>query len=61
MCQKYPCRLITETFNRTEALFSAFNFKCSQEDQIALKKAFKNKKNNLDRVHNEMLSKDVRN
>lgn len=59
-CKKYPCKLILEAFDRTETLFNKFNSKCSKEDRVALEKAFKNKKINLDIIHNEVFNGDVR-
>ena len=50
-CQEYPCQRITNALEKTEAFTVKIKKECSRGDYDLLRKAFFEKKKNLDRVH----------
>lgn len=58
MCPDYPCSLTENAFARTEMLYSRINAECSKEDWNLLEKAFRYKKENLDKINIREFSKD---
>ena len=58
LCDKYPCELINDAFERTEELRSRAIRICIPQEMDTLSKAFFSKKENLDRIHRET-SQDI--
>jgi len=58
-CGNYPCAEIEEVFEQTKSYAKDSKARCSKkkEDYECLHRAFFSKKQNLDRVHGEYLSK----
>jgi hypothetical protein len=61
LCSKYPCALVQSAFSKTEDLFRKFDSRCSTE-HVCIEKAFRYKKDNLDRINHWMSrSSDISN
>jgi hypothetical protein len=54
LCDRYPCNLINDAFEKSEKLRSHAARVCKSEEMEVLDKAFFSKKRNLNRIHNEM-------
>jgi hypothetical protein len=54
LCEKYPCELTNDAFERTEELRSRAIRICTSQEIDTLCKAFFSKKENLDRIHREI-------
>lgn len=50
-CKNYPCKIVSDMFDKTERWKHDLRHKCSAEEYELLKKAFCEKKANLDWIH----------
>lgn len=58
-CKNYPCEKVLKIFERNELFAEKSKKICSKEEYECLQKAFFSKKENLDKVYKEYLSKVV--
>ena len=56
-CAEYPCGNITECFAATEKFAPSCKSACTEEEYETLRKAFFEKKKNLDLIHREITEK----
>lgn len=56
-CENYPCEKVLKVFEQTESFAKKIKEKCSREEYECLKKAFFSKKERLDEVNREWLSR----
>jgi hypothetical protein len=54
-CGKYPCDKIQTAFERTKSFEATIREACSEAEYRQLKKAFYEKKENLDRMHRQFV------
>ncbi len=53
LCDNYPCELVSAAYERTKRLTSNARSVCNREEMDILNKAFFNKKQTLDQIHNQ--------
>jgi hypothetical protein len=54
-CENYPCENIVKAFEQTASFAKKIKNKCSKAEYVRLRKAFFEKKKNLDKVNKEWL------
>lgn len=55
-CESYSCEIVTKAFKQTASFAEKIKQKCSKTEYEQLKKAFFEKKKNLDKVNKKWLS-----